>query len=373
RSGTEIPRRPRPRTFRAPGPAFDRPIRDLAPQLRHPGPMSPREQKVEVDGHTLKLSNLDKVMYPQTGTTKGEVIDYYHRAASVMIPQVTRRPATRKRWVDGVGTEKKPGKVFFRKDLEDHAPDWVPRADIEHRDGTSTYPLVDEPAVLVWLAQLAALEIHTPQWRFDADDEEMNPDRLVLDLDPGEGAGLPDCARVALWCREILEDMGMDTFPGASGSKGIHLYTALGGPGTAEEIGDAAQEVARGLEAGPPSRPGAHMRERPHRRKGVADGWRDVGSRKKTLRRGKVLGDWSQTNGSKTTVCPYSLRGRLRPTVAAPRTWEEIEAGDLAHLELGEVLERIESGQDPIAALGATAAGSGSGQSARSSTAEQER
>ena len=315
--------------------------------------MSPREQKVEVDGHTLKLSNLDKVMYPQTGTTKGEVIDYYHRAASVMIPQVTRRPATRKRWVDGVGTEKKPGKVFFRKDLEDHAPDWVPRADIEHRDGTSTYPLVDEPAVLVWLAQLAALEIHTPQWRFDADDEEMNPDRLVLDLDPGEGAGLPDCARVALWCREILEDMGMDTFPVTSGSKGIHLYTALDGSSTAEEIGDVAHELARALEADHPE----HV----------------VSDMKKTLRRGKVLVDWSQNNGSKTTVCPYSLRGRLRPTVAAPRTWEEIEAGDLAHLELGEVLERIESGQDPIAALGATAAGSGSGQSARSSTAEQER
>src|SRR5690625_4225861 len=146
-----------------------------------------------------------------------------------MLQQVTRRPATRKRCDDGDCTEKKHCNVIIPKDLENHATDWLPRADVEHRLGTSTYLLVDAPAVLVWLAQLAALEIHTPEWCFDADDEEMNPDRLVLDLDPGEGAGLPDCARVALWCREILEDMGMDTFPATSGSKGIHLYTALDG------------------------------------------------------------------------------------------------------------------------------------------------
>lgn len=293
--------------------------------------MSPREQKVEVDGHTLKLSNLDKVMYPSTGTTKGEVIDYYHRAAGVLIPQATRRPATRKRWVDGVGTEKRPGKVFFRKDLEDHAPDWVPRAEIEHQDGTSTYPLVDEPAVLVWLAQLAALEIHTPQWRFD-DGAEGTPDRLVLDLDPGKGAGLAECAQVALWCREILEDMSMDTYPVTSGSTGIHLYAPLDGTSTAEEIGEVAHELARALEADHPDQVVSDM--------------------KKTLRRGKVLVDWSQNSGSKTTVCPYSLRGRLRPTVAAPRTWQEIEADDLDQLEFEEVLERIEDGTDPIAPLG---------------------
>ncbi|HJB11148.1 MAG TPA: ATP-dependent DNA ligase [Candidatus Brachybacterium merdavium] len=294
--------------------------------------MSPREQKAEVDGHTLKLSNLDKVMYPATGTTKGEVIDYYHRAAGVLIPQATRRPATRKRWVDGVGTQKKPGKVFFRKDLEDHAPTWVPRADIEHQDGTSTYPLVDEPAVLVWLAQLAALEIHTPQWRFDEEGAQSNPDRLVLDLDPGEGAGLTECAQVASWCREILGDMGMDTYPVTSGSKGIHLYAPLDGSNTAEEIDQVAHELARALETDHPDQVVSDM--------------------KKSLRRGKVLVDWSQNNGSKTTVCPYSLRGRLRPTVAAPRTWEEIEADDLDHLEFEEVLERIEDGTDPIAPLG---------------------
>ncbi|MEE1649932.1 ATP-dependent DNA ligase [Brachybacterium sp. J144] len=294
--------------------------------------MAHGEQKVEVDGRTLRVSHLEKVYYPSTGTTKGEVLDYYRRVAGVMVPQAARRPATRKRWVDGVGTAEHPGKVFFRKDLEDHAPDWIPRADIDHQDGTSTYPLVDEPAVLVWLAQLASLEIHTPQWRFDANLSPSNPDRLVLDLDPGEGAGLADCARVAHWCREILDGMGMASFPVTSGSKGIHLYAPLDGTATAQEIAQVAHELARALEEDHPD---------------------DVISDMKRSRRaGKVLVDWSQNNGHKTTVCPYSLRGRLRPTVAAPRTWEEIEDPRLEQLELGEVLRRVEDGVDPIADLG---------------------
>lgn len=308
--------------------------------------MATREQTVEVDGRRLKLSNLDKVLYPATGTTKGEVIDYYRRVAPLMIPQAARRPATRKRWVDGVGTAEKPGKVFFRKDLEDHAPDWLPRADIEHSDGTSTYPLIEETAVLVWLAQLAALEIHTPQWRFDQDLEPANPDRMVLDLDPGEGAELADCARVAGWCREILTDMGLDAYPVTSGSKGIHLYAPLDGSSTADEIAGVAHELARALEQDHPD----HV----------------VSAMKKSLRGGKVLVDWSQNNGHKTTVCPYSLRGRLEPTVAAPRTWEEIEDPGLQHLGLDEVLDRVEDGQDPIAPLGLTA-------DAPSSSAEQAR
>ncbi|MGO2822920.1 MAG: ATP-dependent DNA ligase [Brachybacterium alimentarium] len=295
--------------------------------------MATDEQKVEIDGRTLKLSNLDKVFYPSTGTTKGEVIDYYRRVAPVMIPQITRRAATRKRWVDGVGTTEHPGKVFFRKDLEDFAPDWVPRVDLEHREGTSTYPLVDETAVLVWLAQLAALEIHTPQWRVDGDLEPVNPDRLVLDLDPGEGAGLPQCAEVAQWCREILTDMDLEAYPVTSGSQGIHLYAPLDGASTADEVDQVAHELARALEADHPDDV--------------------VSTQKKTQRTGKVLVDWSQNNGHKTTVAPYSLRGRLRPTVAAPRSWEEIESSDLAQLEFTEVLDRIDEGTDPLAPLGA--------------------
>ena len=299
--------------------------------------MATRVQQVEIDGRRLKLSNLDKVLYPQTGTTKGEVIDYYHRIAPVLVPQATRRPATRKRWVDGVGTAQSPGKVFFRKDLESHAPQWVPRADIQHSDGTSTYPLVDEPAVLVWLAQLAALEVHTPQWRFDDALAPAPPDRLVLDLDPGEGAGLPECARVAAWCREILTDMGLESYPVTSGSKGIHLYAPLDGSADSEEVDAVAHELARALETDHPEEV--------------------ISTQTRAKRAGKVLVDWSQNNGSKTTVCPYSLRGRLRPTVAAPRTWEEVEDPALAQLELDEVLARVEDGVDPLAPLGLAAEG----------------
>ncbi|WP_193107206.1 ATP-dependent DNA ligase [Brachybacterium sp. FME24] len=297
--------------------------------------MATGEQKVEVDGRTLKLSNLDKVFYPSTGTTKGEVLDYYRRIAPVMVPQATRRPATRKRWVDGVGTQEHPGKVFFRKDLEGFAPDWVPRVDLEHKDGTSTYPLVDETAVLIWLAQLASLEIHTPQWRVDEDLAPSAPDRMVLDLDPGEGAGLQECAQVAHWCREILADMGLDAYPVTSGSKGIHLYAPLDGASTSEEVDEVAHQLARALEADHPKEV--------------------VSEQKKAKRTGKVLVDWSQNNGHKTTVCPYSLRGRLRPSVAAPRTWEEIEDPELAQLELAEVLDRVEDGVDPVAPLGGEA------------------
>lgn len=301
--------------------------------------MATREQQVEIDGRRLRLSNLDKVLYPATGTTKGEVIDYYHRIAPVMVPQAMRRPATRKRWVDGVGTAESPGKAFFRKDLEDHAPDWIPRADIEHSDGVSTYPLVDETAVLVWLAQLAALEVHTPQWRFDADLEPARPDRMVLDLDPGEGAGLAECARAAAWCREILTDMGLESFPVTSGSKGIHLYAPLDGSASSEEVDQVAHELARALETDHPDEV--------------------VSTQSRSKRTGKVLVDWSQNNGKKTTVCPYSLRGRLRPTVAAPRTWEEIEDPALAHLEMAEVLERVEGGIDLLAPLGQDEEGGG--------------
>ncbi|WP_347040817.1 ATP-dependent DNA ligase [Brachybacterium nesterenkovii] len=311
------------------------------------------ETQVEVDGHRITLSHLDKVLYPSTGTTKADVIDYYRRAAAVMVPQAARRPATRKRWVDGVGTAEHPGKVFFRKDLEPSAPSWVPRADIVHREGTSTYPLVDEPAVLVWLAQLAALEIHTPQWRFaDAGpgsrtvSEPRRPDRLVLDLDPGDGVGLADCAEVARWCREILDGMGMDSVPVTSGSKGIHLYAALDGSSTADEVSQVAHRLAEVLEQEHPDRV--------------------ISSMRRSARAGKVFVDWSQNNGHKTTVCPYSLRGRLRPTVAAPRTWDELEEPDLRQLELPEVLERIDPGLDPIAALGRAAeASSASAEEAR--------
>ncbi|GAA3709042.1 ATP-dependent DNA ligase [Zhihengliuella alba] len=291
-----------------------------------------QRQTVEVAGQRLRVSNLDKVLYPEAGTTKADVLDYLARVAHVLVPQAAWRPVTRKRWVDGVGTEDKPGKVFFRKDLEDSAPDWIPRAAIKHKDHTNTYPLANDPAVLAWFGQVAALEVHVPQWRFAPDGTPRNPDRMVLDLDPGEGAGLAECAEVALLCRELLDGMDLTAVPVTSGSKGIHLYVALDGTYTTEQVSDVAHELARALEADHPDLVVSDM--------------------KKTLRTGKVLVDWSQNNGNKTTVCPYSLRGRARPMVAAPRTWKEIKSPDLAQLDYLDVLERVESGLDPIAEQG---------------------
>ncbi len=298
-------------------------------------------QTYTVGQRSLSVSNLDKVLYPATGTTKAEVMRYYLAVAGVLIPQVTRRPVTRKRWVDGVGTAEKPGTVFFRKDLEDSAPSWIPTGRIAHAERVNTYPLADEPAVLAWFAQVAALELHTPQWRFGRNGQPRNPDRLVLDLDPGEGAGLAECAEVARLCRDLLTDMGLEAFPVTSGSKGIHLYAGLDGKHNSEAISTVAHELARALEADHPELV--------------------VSAMKRSLRAGKVFVDWSQNNAAKTTVTPYSLRGRERPWVAAPRTWEELEDPGLRHLELEEVLERVAEGLDPIAPLGWSPDGPGSG------------
>ncbi|MBM7503197.1 ATP-dependent DNA ligase [Agromyces aurantiacus] len=296
-------------------------------------------QLVEVDGRRMRLTNLDKVMYPETGMTKGEVIAYYAEIAPVMVPLVTGRPVTRKRWVEGVGTADAPGQVFFEKNLAEHAPDWVRSGVIQHSDGPKTYPIADDRATLVWLAQQASLEVHVPQWRFRPDGAPGTPDRMVLDLDPGPGMGLAECAEVARLVRAILDGMGLEAFPVTSGSKGIHLYAALDGAQTSQQVSDVARELARALEADHPDL--------------------IVSSMRKSLRASRVLIDWSQNNANKTTIAPYSLRGRPTPTVAAPRTWEELDDPDLRHLEAHEVLARVAGGLDPIAPLGAAAAGSG--------------
>jgi bifunctional non-homologous end joining protein LigD len=289
------------------------------------------EQTVSVGGHRLKLTNLEKVLYPETGTTKAEVIQYYTGVADVLLPHARNRPVTRKRWVEGVGTAAKPGSVFFEKNLPSSAPSWIISRDIQHSDHVNSYPLVNDLATLVWMAQQAALELHVPQWRFGRGGARQNPDRLVLDLDPGEGAGLPECVEVATLVRAVIEGMGLELFPVTSGSKGIHLYAPLDGSWTTEQVSDVAHELARALEADHPDLVVSDM--------------------KKTLRAGKVLLDWSQNNGNKTTIVPYSLRGRARPTVAAPRTWRELLAPGLRQLEMDEVLERVAAKGDPAADL----------------------
>ncbi|WIY82926.1 ATP-dependent DNA ligase [Propionimicrobium sp. PCR01-08-3] len=294
--------------------------------------MATKRQTIEVGGLKLAVSNLDKVMYPETGTTKGDVLDYYLQIAPVLVPQAAWRPATRKRWVNGVGTADDPGEVFFRKDLEDGTPGWVPTGKIVHKERTNVYPLANNAAVLAWFAQLAALEVHVPQWRFGSDGAPRNPDRLVLDLDPGEGAGLKECVAVAHMIRDILTDMKLDAVPVTSGSKGIHLYAPLDGRTTSDQVAAVAKQLAESLEKEAPKQV--------------------IAIQKRAERAGKVLVDWSQNNAAKTTVCPYSLRGRMRPTVACPRTWDELDDPKLAQLDYREVLKRVADGLDPIADQG---------------------
>jgi bifunctional non-homologous end joining protein LigD len=294
------------------------------------------DQVVTVEGRTIKLSNLDKVLYPQTRTTKADVLSYYAQVGPTMLPHLRDRPATRKRWPDGVSEVKgKRPTVFFNKDLGAGTPDWVPRRTISHRDHDNDYPVINDLATLTWLAQLAALEIHVPQWRFGSDGRPQNPDRMVLDLDPGPGVSLADCASIAMLVRDILRDIGHDPVPVTSGSKGIHLYAPLDRSQSPDQATEVARELARALEADHPDRV--------------------ISTMKRSQRDGKVFIDWSQNNGAKTTVSPYSLRGRERPMVAAPRTWDEMADPDLRQLEYQEVITRLDTLGDPLADLGPSA------------------
>ncbi|QNE37935.1 non-homologous end-joining DNA ligase [Leifsonia shinshuensis] len=283
---------------------------------------------VEVDGRRLRLTNLDKVLYPETGTTKGDVIHYYATIAPALLPHLTERPVTRKRWPDGVGSAAAPIEAFFEKDLGMGVPDWVLRQTILHSGGEKRYPVVTDRATLVWLAQTAALELHVPQWRFDTD---RRPTRMVLDFDPGQGTGLAECAQVALWAKAILDDMGLATFPVTSGNKGIHVYVPLDGRLSSDQVSDVAHELARALEADHPAEV--------------------ISTMPKERRVGKVFIDWSQNNAKKTTISPYSLRGTARPFAAAPRSWNEIAAPGLTQLDFSEVLERFDAMGDLLAAL----------------------
>lgn len=283
-------------------------------------------ETVNVGGHRLRLTNLDKVLYPATGTTKADVLAYLAAVADVMLPHCANRAATRKRWPDGVD-----GQVFFQKNAGQGVPSWVRTRRIQHKSSANDYVLVNDLATLTWLGQTASLELHVPQWQFGRTGVHLNPDRLVLDLDPGPGAGLAECAEVARQARQILQGMGLDPLPVTSGSKGIHLYAALDGKQDAAAVSAVAHELARYLEAEHPDLVVSDM--------------------KKSLRGGKVLVDWSQNNGNKTTIAPYSLRGREHPTVAAPRTWEELDDPDLRHLGSDEVVERVRTIGDPLAAL----------------------
>ncbi|MBI1378378.1 MAG: ATP-dependent DNA ligase [Frankiales bacterium] len=284
----------------------------------------------EVGGRQLRLTNLDKVLYPETGTTKAEVLQYYLTVAPAILALAKDRPVTRKRWPDGVGAE-----PFFEKNMPRGAPDWIPRLTLHH-DGSRSgrgardldYPLLDEVAAVAWCAQQGALELHAPQWRVDrATGEPLAPDRVVVDLDPGAPAGLAECGEVALLVRAMLESHGMTAYAVTSGSKGMQVYAALAeasdkGRAVIDRAGSTS-EYARALAAALEQHLPALV----------------VSRMSKDLRPGKVFVDWSQNNPAKTTIVPWSLRGRDHPTAATPVPWADVEAGTTRQRSLAEALE----------------------------------
>ncbi|GAA6524839.1 hypothetical protein IDVR_06340 [Intrasporangium sp. DVR] len=254
-----------------------------------------------------------------TGTTKAQVIDYYARIAPVLLPHLADRPVTRIRYPHGVGDMQ-----FFEKNVPAGTPDWIRRAG---RD--PVFPFIDDLAGLTFFANLNSLELHVPQWRFQGEGRDavpLNPDRLVIDLDPGPGTGLRQVSVVALIVRDRLAEIGLATLPVTSGSKGMQLYAGLpGGAHTSDQIRDTVHQLAQEL-----------TKQHPEL---------IVWKMAKDLRPGRIFLDWSQNVAAKTTICPYSLRGRDEPTVAAPRSWDEVEAGiegaELRQLRSEEVLDRV--------------------------------
>ncbi|MEP7053922.1 MAG: non-homologous end-joining DNA ligase [Actinomycetota bacterium] len=293
--------------------------------------MSVASQKVEVrvGNRTLTLSNLDKVLYPATGFTKGQVIDYYSRIAPVLLPHLKGRPLTMKRYPNGVD-----GPFFFEKNCPKHRPDWVNTVEIYSKDNGKdiSYCTVDSLATLVWAANLADLELHTSMHVAKTVDR---PTMMVYDLDPGAPADIVACCQVALWLRDYFAQHGLEMFPKTSGSKGMQVYVPLNTPTTYDAVTPFAKALAQQLE-----------REHPEL---------VVHNMKKDLRHGKVLVDWSQNVSAKTTICVYSLRAREHPTCSTPITWDEVQTcldtGDAGYLrfETDDVLSRVEEHGDLFA------------------------
>jgi bifunctional non-homologous end joining protein LigD len=270
----------------------------------------PARVEVEVEGRRLSLSNLDKVLYPEVGFTKGQVIDYYTRIAPALLPHLRDRPLTLKRYPNGVD-----GGHFYEKRCPSHAPEWVRR---EHVQGID-FCVCDDLPTLVWLANLADLELHPS---LSLVDDVDRPTAMAFDLDPGEPAALAECCEVAFLLRDALERLGLESFAKTSGSKGIQVYVPLNDDGIDYDHGTKAlsHALARHLE-------GQHPKL-------------IVSQQRKELRRGKVLIDWSQNDEHKTTVCVYSLRARERPTVSTPLAWEELEDPGSLVFEAADVLDR---------------------------------
>jgi bifunctional non-homologous end joining protein LigD len=286
---------------------------------------------VQIEGRDLELSNLDKLMYPEAGFTKGEVVDYYTRLAPVLLPHLKDRALTRIRYPNGVD-----GAHFFEKNAPGGTPDWVRLARLPVPGSTKSretidFVVVDELATLVWVANLAALELHTPQWRIGCD-----PDLMVVDLDPGAPASLKECCGVAVLMRDRLAEDGISSYPKTSGKKGMQLCCPISATQDSEVVSAYAKKVAEELAAMVPKSITAKMA--------------------KSIRPGKVFIDWSQNAAAKTTVAPYSLRAQATPTASTPLTWEEVEAvatGEepARQYPAAEVLDRVEQYGDLLEEL----------------------
>jgi bifunctional non-homologous end joining protein LigD len=284
--------------------------------------MAAKPSVVEIEGKHLSLTNLDKVLYPKTGFTKGQVIDYYARIAPVLVPHLKDHPLTLKRYPSGVDEE-----YFFEKNATKHRPDWVKTAPIwsEGNQRNVNYILANDLPTLVWMANLAAIELH-PSLSLAKD--ITSPRSMVFDLDPGPPANIVQCCQVGMWLREIFEHFGLQSFPKTSGSKGLQIYVPLNSPTSYEVTKPFAHALARLL-------------ENEHRELVVSD-------MKKQLRVGKIFVDWSQNDQHKTTVSVYSLRAREHPTVSTPVKWEEVEQAlkkkdaTLLVFEASQVLDRVQ-------------------------------
>ncbi len=281
--------------------------------------MAPARLEVQVEGRTLSLSNLTKVLYPAVGFTKGEVIDYYTRIAPALLPHLRDRPLTLKRYPNGVEAGH-----FYEKNCPSHAPDWVRKERVAQID----YCVCDDLATMVWLANLADLELHPS---LSLADDINRPTVMAFDLDPGPPAGLAECCEVAVLLRDTLAQLGLESFAKTSGSKGIQVYVPLNVDEVDYDHGTKrlSQALARHLE-------GAHPKL-------------IVSQQRKELRRGKVLIDWSQNDEHKTTVCVYSLRARERPTVSTPLKWSELDDPAALVFEAADVLDRVERHGDLFA------------------------
>ncbi|MHB1533510.1 MAG: non-homologous end-joining DNA ligase [Acidimicrobiales bacterium] len=286
---------------------------------------APPQLEVEIEGRKLRLSNLDKVLWPATGFTKGQLIDYYARIAPVLLRHLEGRPVTLRRYPNGVDAGS-----FFEKNCPTHRPPWVQTVTM----GDVGYCRVDEPATLVWMANLAAIELHPSLARAPNLDR---PTALVFDLDPGAPADALTCAQVAIWVRDLLARLGLPSWVKTSGSKGLQVYAPLRQDVTYQQTKPFAQTFARLIERKHPDRV--------------------VTTQDRAVRRAKVLIDWSQNTASKTTVAAYSVRALAEPSVSTPLTWDELERAladdDLGALRFGpdQVLARVAADGDLLAPL----------------------